>query len=393
MTAINQFKVITRSSIGQEIQVEGKIGYWSAAIARLEDPESRRIPLSGRIQSPEPDETEITAVLESLRRIPIEAEISFQTSCRYFYEGITRGIRENQDFPLWQDLDQAIQDRDIYWKLSTGQKYLDIDEITRTPSESILEQREKYEQNRLHPRNIQRSVSAPEQRDVWAERFQKGETVKTISGSSGICASTVIRELRIRKLYAPPISKKDRYTQEDRDRWAEKYLNGIQLKEIAESETATRPCITEELKRRKIYRADSPQKSRQEREEIGRDAYEIWRDEPLEWSEILERFRGRVTHFQSLRKLAKAHAMKFSLSWPVPDRHVKMVTPEKCKVIQCNRHAEIKGFCAVHYERVRQGKDIRKPVRKRNSPYPEGLTCRIECCDRPARVDFMCVAH
>ena len=394
MTTISsQFKVITRSSIGQEIKIKDKIGYWSAAITKLEDHESRRIPLSGRIQSPELDEMEITAVLESLRRIPIEAEISFQTSCRYFYEGITRGIRENQDFSLWQDLDKAIENRDIYWKLLTGKKYLDIDEVTRTPSESILEQREKYEQNRSRSRNIQRSVSTPEQRDLWAERFQRGETIKTISESNGICASTVIRELRIRNLYALPIPKKNRYTQEDRDRWAEKYLNGIQLKEIAESETATRPCITTELKRRKIYRPNSPQKSHQEREEIGRNAYEIWRDEPLEWREILERFQGRVSHFQPLRKLAKAHAIKFSLPWPISDRHVKIVTSKKCKVLQCNRHAETKGFCATHYQRMRQGKNIEKPVQKRNSPYPEGLTCKIECCDRPAQVDFMCLAH
>ena len=392
----DHFEVITRSSIESDSKINAMIGYWSSAITKTGDPSFRRIPLSGKILNPKPDQSELTAILKSIEKIPSQAEIFFHTSCLFFYEGITKNIREDPNFYLWKELDEIIQDYKISWKILVSEESVDLRRYARIPSRSLLEQREIYQKTQTkqsRKKIIRRSVITSRQRDDWIKRFKTGKSVQEIANEDQVSTTSVLKELRAKNLWKPPIPRKDKFSQEDRDRWAEKYLNKMRLVDIEKSEIASRCYITSELKRRKIYRAKPPCMSEQERMEIGRKAYHIRENEPLHWYEIMERFDNRANHSQTVRKLARKYAEKLDLPWPIVCKKKKKSIFRKCKISGCNRNVEAKELCGAHYARKARGRDMNKPIQSQNNAYPEGLICKIECCDRSAEIFFMCRSH
>ena len=59
-----------------------------------------------------------------------------------------------------------------------------------------------------------------------------------------------------------------------------------------------------------------------------------------------------------------------------------------CKVKGCQDVVQAKGMCPVHYQRVRQGRDLLAPVIKR-----VGGLCSIAKCGRDILANGLCIAH
>lgn len=64
------------------------------------------------------------------------------------------------------------------------------------------------------------------------------------------------------------------------------------------------------------------------------------------------------------------------------------MTKRKCSVEGCDREYSAKGFCQMHYHRVRRGKDLNAPPRG-----PRTTTCTVEGCDREHVAKGLCTLH
>ena len=63
-----------------------------------------------------------------------------------------------------------------------------------------------------------------------------------------------------------------------------------------------------------------------------------------------------------------------------------------CKIEGCERPHYARGLCALHWQRVRNGTPLDKPIQAQQSR--AGRTCRIEGCDRePRTTRELCHAH
>lgn len=65
-----------------------------------------------------------------------------------------------------------------------------------------------------------------------------------------------------------------------------------------------------------------------------------------------------------------------------------MTTPEICTVENCGKPYAAKGYCFMHYLRVKRHGSTDKPIKIKNSK-----TCKIDGCDTPHRVLGYCTKH
>ena len=90
------------------------------------------------------------------------------------------------------------------------------------------------------------------------------------------------------------------------------------------------------------------------------------------------------------RGLCSAHYNRVRKGIPVdkPMRPWKIDGP--CSVDGCERDAKAKGFCSLHYERNKNGLSLTEGLR-----VPRGLhkTCTIDGCDRPHTAKGLCQFH
>lgn len=60
-----------------------------------------------------------------------------------------------------------------------------------------------------------------------------------------------------------------------------------------------------------------------------------------------------------------------------------------CAAHGCEREARTRGLCNSHYQRLRRGDDLTKPLRS----HYKGQACSVSWCDRPASSAGLCGSH
>ena len=86
-------------------------GGWSAVI--INDNEKRI--LSGTVTKTTGNRMEITAVLEAVSQTPHNTEITIYTDSQYLLGCMTKGWRRRANLGLFEQLDQAIKQRNVHW--------------------------------------------------------------------------------------------------------------------------------------------------------------------------------------------------------------------------------------------------------------------------------------
>ena len=208
---------------------------------------------------------------------------------------------------LWEEFIELTQKHEIYWRLIFGGN--SPARLTSTESEGP---RERWRPDK--PRKILKNSKKPE-------------------------GTKILR-------------KSGHLSQENRDRWVERYLNGESRNSISESEGIHSKTLGLELKSRGIIIRE-PHQSTEEQIEICRKAYEIRQEERIPWKDIQSRLGIKNpghTHY-----LARIHAKENKLPWPLiiteEEKKKPRNVPKYCSVPGCEGIHRARGFCKSHYSK------------------------------------------
>ena len=386
MTQPREFEIRARSSYSSKT----KIGNWSAAIREPANTKFRRIALSGEIKSSNPDKPELTAAIESLKNLPENSGVFFETCCSYFYEGVTQRIREVPDSPLWKELDCLAEERKIFWKLAPKGDVQS--KIKRVESDALLEQRRLHtEKTKDHSKRVNR-----QQKQDWCVRYRHNESINQIAELECVQRRTVIRALREQNLF-PQLVKREasKYTPELRKHWVKLYQANHNLKQISDEAGCSRETVARELIRRGVHVRHTVPEVRKRRDHMARIAYRLRAEEKLLWEEIQDELGDVAYDIQNsgtIRRITQHYAQTQGLDWPIAVKREPV--RKECSLDSCNRVASSKGLCNLHYNRQIWGQPLDAPIRRRTvSAYPKGAICSYKDCPRPVKCLNLCRSH
>lgn len=92
-------------------------GGWSVVI-HTEDGELTTI--SGHEDSTTNNRMELTAVIEALKELPLDANVTIHSDSQYVVYTITKGWKKNKNLDLWIALDELLKGRSLDWDWIRG---------------------------------------------------------------------------------------------------------------------------------------------------------------------------------------------------------------------------------------------------------------------------------